>query len=148
MKQNLSRKFAEVQRKIIATKKVLPRIMANQAQNFFVMSFRKQGFDGDGWREVKRRIPDTAEYKYPAKKGLSRRTKPILIGTGRLRRKVANSVVLAHWPLIRLVVDLPYAAAHNDGTANIPQRQYMGQNQELTDLQRKTIDIYFDKVWK
>ena len=145
---NLSQAFEDVKHKIEQTKDVLPKVIANQAQNYFVMSWRNQGFDGNRWQEVRRRIEGTDEYKYPIKKGLSRRTKPILIGkTGRLRRKVANSVVLANWNMIRLVVDLPYAAAHNEGTDNIPQRQFMGQTNELTKMQRQRIDSFFDQVW-
>ena len=111
------------------------------------MSWRKQGFDGNKWQEVRRRIEGTNEYKYPIKKGLSRRTKPILIGSGRLRRKVANSVVLANWNMIKLLVDLPYAAVHNEGTDTTPQRQFMGQTNELTKMQRDRIDSFFDQVW-
>lgn len=144
---NLSHAFADVKKKIEQTKDVLPKVIANQAQNYFVMSWRNQGFDGNRWQEVRRRIEGTKEYKYPIKKGLSRRTKPILIGSGRLRRKVANSVVLANWNMIKLVVDLPYAAAHNEGTDNIPQRQFMGQTNELTKMQRQRIDSFFDQVW-
>jgi hypothetical protein len=145
---NLSHAFADVRRKIEQTKNVLPRLIANQAQNYFVMSWRNQGFDGNRWQEVKRRIPDTDEYKYPIKKGLARRTRPILIGkTGRLRRKVANSVVLANWNMIKLLVDLPYAAVHNEGTDKIPKREFMGQTSELTRMQRQRIDSFFDQVW-
>jgi phage gpG-like protein len=147
-KQNLSKAFAEVEKKIRQTKDLLPKIIANQAQNYFVMSWRKQGFDGEKWQEVRRRIEGTDEYKYPIKKGLSRRTRPILIGkTGRLRRKVANSVVLANWNMIKLLVDLPYAAVHNAGTDTIPKREFMGQTNELSKMQRERIDYFFDQVW-
>jgi phage gpG-like protein len=145
---NLSHAFADVKRKIEQTKDVLPKIIANQAQNYFVMSWRNQGFDGNKWQEVRRRVAGTNEYKYPIKKGLSRRTRPILIGkTGRLRRKVANSVVLANWNMIKLLVDLPYAAVHNEGTANTPKREFMGQTAELTRMQRQRIDSFFDQIW-
>jgi phage gpG-like protein len=71
-----------------------------------------------------------------------------LIGTGRLRRKVANSIVVADWNRIKLLVDLIYAAAHNEGTRNIPQRQYMGQTKELTKMQGELIEKQFKKIWE
>lgn len=146
---NLTRSLAEVFAKIEQTKRVVPKLVANQTQNYFVMSFKKQGFDGKAWKEVNRRIPDTKEYKYPQSKGLARRSRPILIGeTGQLRRKVANSIVVASWPTVKLMVDLPYAAVHNDGNSKTPQRQYIGQTKELTEIQAKTIEKNFDKIWK
>lgn len=145
----MTRSLAEVQQKIEATKRIVPKLVANQTQNYFVMSFRKQGFDGRPWKEVNRRIPDTDEYKYPTKKGLSRQTRPILIGqTGQLRRKVANSVVVASWPIVKLIVDLPYAAVHNEGSSIMPKRQYVGQTRELTKIQGEIIEKSFSKIWK
>ena len=147
--KNLTRSFTEVAEKIEATKRVLPKIIANQAQNYFVKSWDLQGFDGRKWKEVKRRIEDEDAYKYPKEKGLSRRTRPILIGeTGSLRRKTANSVAVASWPIVKLIVDLPYAAAQNEGNQHLPKRQYIGQTRELTKMQNETIDKYFEKVWK
>lgn len=137
-----------VKAKIDQTKRELPKQLANLSQNYFVLSWKKQGFDGQKWQEVKRRIPGTPEYKYPSTKGLSRRTKPILVQSGELRRRVANSVVVANWNSILLVVDLPYAAAQNDGLNGLPQRQYMGQTKELEKLQIDKIEEYFNKVWK
>lgn len=128
---------------------VLPTLLANQAQNYFVSSFTKQGFDGVKWQEVKRRIEGTPEYKYPAKKDLGRRTRFILIGKGstKLRRAVNNSVRVKTWPLVQLVVDLPYAKAQNEGNParNLPKRQYMGQTEELTRMQHELIKRELDK---
>jgi hypothetical protein len=45
------------------------------------------------------------------------------------------------------MVDLPQAAAINEGTDKMPQRQFVGQNQELTDKQTNMVEAYFSKVW-
>jgi phage gpG-like protein len=97
-------------------KQDLPRLLANQAQRHFADSWKEQGFEGTPWKEVQRRIPGTSAYKYPMKKGLARRTRAILVKSGELRRKVSMSVRTVSWEITRLVVDLPYAAAHNEGT--------------------------------
>ena len=107
--------FAEVKRKIELTKKQLPVILAKETEKEFVENFKRQGFFGDKWADVNRRDPDKDEYKYPSKRGLSRRTKPILTMTGRLRRAVGMSVRTQTFELIKMVVDIPYANAHNDG---------------------------------
>lgn len=139
--------FLDVLKNIEQTKRELPKKLANMTQNYFVLSFRKQGFDGGKWQEVKRRIPGTPEFKYPKTKGLSRRTKPILIESGELRRRVANSILLATWPTVKLMVDLPQAAAINEGTDKMPQRQFIGQSNELTGKQITLVETYFDRVW-
>lgn len=116
-------------------------------QNYFVQAFRNQGIGNEKWQEVKRRIPGTDEYRYPKKKGLSRRTKPILIKTGELRRRVANSVVVADWERIKLLIDLPYAAAQNEGAKHIPARPFVRQTDQLTDKQVKLVEQYFNRIW-
>lgn len=141
--------FKLVLEKVLQTKKDLPLIIANQAQNYFVRAFTLQGWDGDGWQEVKRRQEGTPEYKYPKFKGLSRRTTPILVRTGRLRRSVSNSIKLATWERILLVAEAPGAAAHNDGDPkiNLPRRHFMGNSPILdAEIKAKTTK-YFDKVW-
>lgn len=126
----------------------LPKVLANQAQNFFVGSFEKQGWEGETWKEPKRRIEGTPEYKYPKFKGLSRRTKPTLQLTGALRRAVATSIRTQSFDLIRLVVDLPYAKAQNDGEKNLPKRHYMGDSPTLRMMQRQKVISYIDRLWQ
>ena len=137
-------KFDQLKARIATMQHDLPIALANQAQNYFVSSFTKQAWDGTPWQEVKRRIPGTVEYKYPADKDLGRRTRPILIGKGstKLRRAVASSIRTTAWPIIRLVVDLPYAKRHNDGLNGLPKRTYMGQTKELTSMQLQMINDY------
>lgn len=127
---------------------VLAKKIANANKNYFLGSFQKQSWQGKQWKEVKRRIPGTYEYKYPMKRGLSRRTKPILVGKGILRRAVTNSVKSVTPKSIRFVVELPYANAHNDGTAIMPKRQYMGWNKDIDKINRDLIRQSMARVFK
>ena len=139
--------FAEVKRKIELTKKQLPVILAKETEKAFVENFKQSGFFGKTWQVPQRRKPGTNAYKYPKKRGLSRRTKPTLTMSGILRRAVNNSIRVKTFDLIKLVVSLPYAARHNDGLDGMPQRQFMGDHPELTKKQKAIITKFFDKVW-
>lgn len=143
-------RFGQLRMNLLKMKSELPVILANQAQNFFVSSFTNQGWDGQKWKEVNRRTPGTDEYKYPKFKGLTRRTKPILVSTGRLRRAVSNSIRSATFQSVRLVVDLPYAAAQNEGDSkiNLPRRHYMGNSPVLVEKQKLKIKGYINKLWR
>lgn len=139
-------------------KRELPLTLANTAQRHFVGSFNQQGFDegAQKWPEVKRRTPGTPEYKYPKMKGLGRRTKSILSNSGRLKRAVNSSIKEATMDHIRLAVtDVPYAEIHNkggragrNGSAQIPQRKYMGDSSLLRQKLRKKITQQVDTIWQ
>lgn len=141
-------RLGQIKRDYAKLRHELPIDLANQAQNFFVGSFRSASWEGQPWETPKRRIEGTSEYKYPKLKGLGRRTRATLVETGDLRRRVSNSIRTARFSLIRLVVDLVYAARHNDGLDGMPRRQYMGDNSELRRLQIKKINTYLSKVFK
>lgn len=139
--------FQEVRSKLARTKRELPIVLSKLTENHFTESFEKGALDEHKWPEVKRRIEGTPEYKYPKKKGLSRRTSPILVRTGTLSRKVSRSITNASWQQVRLAVDLPYAEAQNKGNANIEARPYMIHTKTLENKQLKTIDHQMSKIW-
>lgn len=147
--------FEKVKSQMDQVKRDLPPILAAQAENYFVSSWDKQGFNGQQWQEVKRREEGTTEYKYPKMYGLSRRTNPILVGGGRikgtaggaLRRATSNSIRNATFESIKLIIDLPYAGYINEGTDKMPKRQFAGQTQELSDMQVKKVNEFVDKIW-
>jgi hypothetical protein len=139
--------FDRVRNNMEQLKRQLPILLANQAEKEFDKNFTEQGFDGEKWKEVQRRIPGTKAYRYPKTKGLSRRSKPILIGTGRLRRAVSNSKKIATWQMIKLEVNLPYAANQNDGIT-LQKRQYMGDSARLRAKQKELISKTIDKIWQ
>ena len=108
--------FDKVFEKLQQMKPKLPQEIAAIAQSSFVKNFNDESFFGKKWQQVQRRIEGTKAYKYPKTKKLSRRVKPILVGTGKLKREVNSSIRQATFDEVRLGVDLPYAAAQNEGT--------------------------------
>lgn len=145
-------KFDKVLANVNQLKQELPRVLANDAVRYFNDSFRQQGWDGQRWQTPKRKIPGTYEYEYPKKNAKTRRSRAILVQSGRLRRAVATSVRVVSFQLIRFVVDLPYAAIHNQGGpikgGVMPQRKFMGDSKTLRNLQRAKIKAALDKIWK
>lgn len=149
--------FEQVRKNIVAIKRDLPRLLANDAQNYFLSAFRKQGWNGKLWENVQRRMEDTAAYKYPKSKGLSRRTQPILQGrTGKLRREVSNLAGRAQvrYSLYNFTVTLkmnqnvvPYARYILDGTDKMVARRYMGDSPELRKKLRSRIDSYLKRAF-
>jgi hypothetical protein len=126
---------------------VLAKKIANANKNYFLQAFQKQGWGGRKWDEVQRRVPGTFEYKYPKKKGLTRRTKPILIGKGILRRAVADCVKSVTPRSIRFRVDLPYAEVHNEGLGHMAKRKFMGWNKDIDIINRDLIKQSMRKVF-
>jgi hypothetical protein len=143
-------KFGKLKENISKMRNDLPRVLANESQNFFSKSFTDQGWEGKSWQQVKRRIPGTPEYKYPKKKDLGRRRRPILVGKGstKLRRAVANSIRVTSWPIVRLIVDLPYARRHNEGLDNMPKRKFMGESNRLKQKHLATIKKFIRNLWQ
>ncbi len=132
---------------IARTKRVLPIALAKITENHFTESFKVGRLDEHKWKEVQRRIPGTSAYKYPRKKGLSRRTSPILVRTGNLRRKTSRSIASATWAKVQLINDLPYAKAQNEGTDTIDARPFMIHTNKLGGLQKAEIDKQMKKIW-
>lgn len=145
--------FDRVRANIQRTKRELPVRLAKQAENHFTEAFSKGRLDEYKWQEVQRRTPGTNAYKYPKRKGLQRRTSPILVGAGwkkrggTLRRRVARSITSARWNYVHLMVDLPYAKVHNEGGEHIPARPYMKQTRRLASMQKTLITTEVDKIW-
>jgi phage gpG-like protein len=88
----------------------------------------------------------TKAYQYPKKKGLGRRTKAILVQSGRLRK--ATYIKTATWNNTTIANPTPYAEYHNNGTARIPQRQFMGHSKALEKIQIKKITKALDDIWR
>ncbi len=139
--------FDKVFEKLQQMKPKLPQEIAAIAQSSFVKNFNDESFFGKKWQQVQRRIEGTKAYKYPKTKKLSRRVKPILVGTGKLKREVNSSIRQATFEEIRLGVDLPYAGYINEGTEKMPQREFMGNSpileKKIKDKIRKSISQIF-----
>src|SRR5207253_1131600 len=94
---------------------------------------------------------------YNGKKDPGKRTRNILQGkgSGRLRKDVANSVKVATWEKIVLIVNNPYGKVHNDGGRagrgkgfDMPQRQYVGDSPRLRRKLRDKMKKVIDDIWK
>lgn len=125
--------------------------MANK--NYFLKSFREQKWEGKQWQEVNRRIKGTKEYEYPKGKGLRRRTRPILVGKGTLRRAVNASIKQILPGKVTFLVRLPYAEIHNAGLKmkngkKMAKRQYMGQSKEMHIKNLDIIKKYASKSFR
>jgi len=148
--------FEQVQKKLVQSRRELLVLLSNQAQNYFADSFQKQGFNGEPWKEVQRRDPKTKAYKYPKTRGLQRRTSPILVGAGYkvrggiLRRAVSTMARTAQISTnrLRMVVDIDYAEYLNKGTEKMPRRQFVGQTEELTRMQKEKINEIMTRIWQ
>jgi phage gpG-like protein len=144
--------FARIQANLEKVKEEAPTVLSNHAKNYFASSFVKGGFDqGEKpWKEVKRRIPGEKAYKYPKSKGLGRRTRAILVKSGRLRRAVQNSIRSARWNRVQLLVDVPYAKFHNvgDRKAHLPRRQFMGKSRKLNAQLLTKFKKLVNRIWK
>jgi len=121
--------------------------LANTVKNEAVTNFNRQGYDGKKWQEVQRRVPTTRTYKYAKK---SSRSRAILVQSGRLRRDVANSVSAGkknnNWSYT-LVVNNPYAEAHNSGTNRLPERRFLGITPDLNKRLLQKINQRLKEAW-
>jgi len=139
--------FDRVIANVAKLKQTLPKIVANETKNYFLKSFETSSFGGKAWKEPKRK----------QMKGSSRNQSKTLVQSGALRRAVAQSLVSATFERIMFKVDgtvVPYAIVHNEGLRagrgagfQMPKRQYMGQTNELSNIQIRTIINQIDKVW-
>ncbi len=126
----LSKHFSEMKIAIRRTMDDdLPRIVGNKAASMFRKNFQDEGFFGRKWQEVKRR-------QNPKVKGADAHRKILTGRTGNLGRSL--QVTTGKGKAI-ITSDLPYSAAHNEGTSNagrgrrtrIPQRQFMGGHPDI-----------------
>lgn len=147
--------FQRVIDNIDQVKKELPVLLANDAQKYFLASFKDQGWNGNPWEEVERRKPDTKAYKYA--KPVSKRTMPILQGTGLLRREVsliAANAIITYDRFnfkVKLILDddmVPYGKFINEGTDNMVVRPFMKASPGLREILFNRIKRYMDNVWK
>lgn len=97
--------FDKVLRNMERLKKTLPVQLANQAQNFFVDSWKKEGWD------------DGNVQKWPPRKVTNKKNKgrALMVKSGALRRAAGQSIRSQTFNLVKLTVALPYAAVHNEG---------------------------------
>lgn len=131
--------FDKVLKNLDRVKRELPKQVANDTKLYFLNAFRLEAWDGQPWELPQRR---------KRKARSSRDRSKTLIQTGALRRAVSNSLKEATFQVIRFdVTDVTYAGYNNFGTPRNPQRQFMGQTNELTKIQTERITKIMDRIW-
>lgn len=136
----------EVAKKFTAIKPKLMTDLEAISTNFFVGSWRNQGWTSvrlERWKEVQRRTPGTRAYKYAKK---SARTRSILVKSGNLRRGFYTRI--KRIDVLQIANNITYAKYHNEGIGKIPQRQFMGHSPTLQRKQIKSIDEYIKMCFK
>lgn len=132
-----SKQFAEFKKNFLIKE-------SNEIKNFFLKSFRNQGFTDihlEKWKEVKRRQEGTPEYMYPKKKKLSRRTKAINVNTGRLRKSIRVKSATEKKVVVGSV-GVDYAQYVNES------RPFMGKSKVLKDKIKKKLVVEMNKIFK
>jgi phage gpG-like protein len=79
-------------------------LIGNEAKNFFVNSFREQGFEDK-----------TVEKWKPRKIEGKRKGRAILVDSGDLRRSIIRQPVNKAQLSVKISTDVPYAKIHNEG---------------------------------
>jgi len=121
-----------------------PEIAANIAVEKFKENFAQEGFFGERWQEVQRRQPGTKAFKAVSKKHPVRNIDTILHKTGNLR----DSIGYRTEGNGRAVVysDTAYGRFHNEGDGKIPKRQFIGENQQLSDHIAQELEKRISKI--
>lgn len=110
MAKSAAEQFAKIQRRLAETLRTLPAIIGEEAVNFSLESFEKEGWLGDTQENWKKR-------KNPTKWGKRDETdRALLVKTGKLKRSVRITRILNDRVRIGAGgADVPYARVHNYG---------------------------------
>lgn len=130
-------------RRLTKELKVLPRIIGNIASNHFQEGFRRGG------KQTNKSLPGWKSRKAGrGRKARERsRGRAILVDTGALR----NDIDVRRTSANRVVVgtqDVKYAEYHNEGTKNLPQREFIGDSDKLDKKVVKRIESAINKSLK
>ncbi len=119
-------------------------LIGNEARNFFVANFKKQGFDDK-----------TLEKWTPRKKQDKRAGRNILVKSGDLRRSIQVRGYSKTKLSIIIATDLKYASVHNFGERagrgkgfKMPKREFIGDSYNLNEKVKKIIVKQLDSKIK
>ena len=128
----------------------LPKKVGNRVVRMTKENFQDEGYFGRRWKEVKRRQPKRKGHGKRSNGSDTRRK--ILTGrTGDLGRSIKAKPEKAS---VTIYSDLPYSAAHNEGTATagrghrtrIPKRQFMGDHPKVQQAAKEIIEKEISKI--
>lgn len=107
-------------------------------KNFFLDSFRMEGWEGNKWQPRKREVRGRG------------RSKKILVDTGKLKGSIKYTNITDNSVTIKTDVD--YASYHNEGTSRLPQRQFMLEDGQTSDkveaMVEKMLQDEINKIFK
>lgn len=139
LRESINRKI----RNLKDAKRNIPFLVSNNSKNFFLQSFRNQGFT------------DNSLEKWQKRDNRSRRSsgRAILVDTGALRRSI--KVSQSSFNKIVITSNLPYAAVHNYGLKagrgrgfKMPKRKFMGNSKKLNQQNIDIIKSELTKIFK
>ena len=113
-------------------------LIGNEAKNFFVNSFRLQGFEDRTVEKWKPRKKET-------KRSIGR---AILVKSGDLRRSIIREPVNKANLSVKISTDLVYAKVHNEGIGKMPKREFIGNSYKLNENCKKIVISQLDKIFK
>ena len=125
-------------------KRILPRVVANEARNHFLLGFRRGGRQTDrsasGWQKRKR--PDRSDR--------TRGRRAILVKTGALRNDIQVRRTTFREIIIGTLDTRAYASVHNFGNParNTPQREFLGKSRKLDSKIVRLIRREMNRVLK
>jgi phage virion morphogenesis protein len=139
LRESINRKI----RNLKDAKTKIPVLVSNNSKNFFLQSFRNQGFT------------DNSLEKWQKRDNRSRRNsgRAILVDTGALRRSI--KVSQSSFNKIVITSNLPYASVHNYGLKagrgrgfKMPKRKFMGNSKKLNQQNIDIIKSELTKIFK
>lgn len=121
----------------------MPLKIANDVQSHFLKGFRRGGGSTDasigGW---KKRKPSRSIRERKRSVG-----RALLVRTGKLRADIKKRKVTFR-KIIVGTRSLPYAGYINEGTENMPQREFIGDSRILEAKIKRKITRELDKIFK
>lgn len=131
----------QLKRDLRTFRRNIPRIVAEESKNHFVAAFRKGGGQTDrsrsGWKARK-----PARTPREARRSAGR---AILVRSGNMRDDIKARTVSFRQIKIN-VIHIPYAIYHNDGTKDLPQREFIGDSRVLERKTERLIDQELERI--
>lgn len=144
--EQMKDKFAQYKADIArAINDDLPKKVGNRVVRMTKQNFQEEGYFGRRWKEVKRR------QGHSKRNGSDTRRKILTGRTGDLGRSIKAKPEQGS---VTIYSDLPYSAAHNEGTSNagrghrtrIPKRQFLGEHPKVTEAAKEVIEKEISKI--
>lgn len=147
MKDKIAQQKIDIER---AINEDIPRKVGNRVVRMTKQNFQDEGYFGKRWKKVKRRQPQRKGHgkRY---QGSDTRRKILTGRTGDLGRSIKAKPEKAS---VTIYSDLPYSAAHNEGTQNagrghhtkIPKRQFLGDHSKVQQATKEIIESEINKI--